>query len=184
MLWCWPAGLLVGALGLLGGSGRLGLDAVPFALHIDEVTPLAGRPGRAVLLGRVLAGSVDVGEVVTVQCGDEALRVTLVGVETISPAADQDGTRTALIVRGLRRGWPARGDWVRDDRDRDPHVPSTVPFDEDDVLPVFRRRDRSIGMNRCRSSVPHDSERTAIQRNADEWLEARPDSITDGTPND
>jgi translation elongation factor EF-Tu-like GTPase len=160
-LWCWPSALVVVALGFLGDSGRLGLDAAPFALRIDEVTPLAGRPGRAVLVGRVLAGSVTLGEVVSVQCGDEEFCATLEGLETISPASDQNGPRTALIVRGLRRGLPARGDWVHDDRD-------PLRLEELDALLAQDQRRRHP------PSQPHLSGQTAIHRRDVERIKVAP----------
>src|SRR4051794_19778188 len=68
MLWCFPKGLFVVALGLLGPAYDPNACGRSFALRIDQVTPLQDWPDRAVLVGRVVAGSVYVGDVLTVQC--------------------------------------------------------------------------------------------------------------------
>lgn len=168
MLWCAPSWLLIVTLGFLGDSGRLGLDVAPFALRIDEATPLAGWPGRVVLLGRVVAGSAAVGRVVTVQCGDDEFYATLDGVETISPASDQRGPRTALIVRGLRRGLPACGDWVHDGHDG-----VLAAAEESNAVLVHHERETLNGITRRpRSSMRDDSRQTAIQRKTVELIKA------------
>lgn len=98
------------------GAGTLnampGPSSEPFTMPIDDVFTITGR--GTVVTGTVTAGRVRVGDEVTLQRAEPAVRTTVVGVEKLRRRTDSAdaGENVGLLLRGVRREDLSRGDVV------------------------------------------------------------------------